>query len=160
VQVNDQNVARTAPKTTTEPFTDKLGTGTQVVEIWGDSIRMTRRLRLYDDLRVITISANMTNTSDRDVSLGAASLVDVSDAAKGGWELKKPRTLEFDTQPVAGGVGMTNPGGATWPTLPTAYTHYSLWLDGELFCVGALDPVSAETSISFKPGDINLTLTA
>jgi hypothetical protein len=59
----------------------------QVVEIWGDSIRITRRLRLYDDQPVITISASITNTGDRDASLGAASLVDVSDAAMGGWEL-------------------------------------------------------------------------
>ena len=87
VQVNDQNLTRTAPKTTTEPFTDKLGTGTQIVELWGDSIRITRRLRLYDDQPVITISASMANTGDRDVSLGAASLVDVSEAAKGEWRL-------------------------------------------------------------------------
>jgi len=55
VQVNDQKLARTAPKMITEAFTDKLGTGTQVVEMWGDSLRITRRVRLYDDQPVITI---------------------------------------------------------------------------------------------------------
>ena len=56
MQVNDQNLARTAPKTKTEPFKDKLGTGAEVVETWGDPIRITRRLRLYDDQPVITVS--------------------------------------------------------------------------------------------------------
>lgn len=83
VEVGKANVTASEAKASMRMFKDPLGKGRELRQIWQtDGIRVERELRVYDGLGVLTIGGRIVNESGKDVSLGAAQLMNVGD---GGW---------------------------------------------------------------------------
>ena len=74
-------------KTDVSPFTDKLGSGQQIVQRWGDAVTIERRVRVYDGKAVVTVSGRITNAGTKEISLGTAHLLEVVPEEHGGWNL-------------------------------------------------------------------------
>ena len=58
-----------AAKADTGPFSDKLGTGVEIRHHWSGQVRLERRLRIYDGKPGLSVSAAITNASDRPINL-------------------------------------------------------------------------------------------
>ncbi len=73
-----------SPRLEIKPFTDKLGAGIEVRQTSGDDVSFTRTMRVYDGRPALTLSATITNKSQRAISLGTARLVHLFESAGGG----------------------------------------------------------------------------
>ena len=71
----------------TAAFSDGIGRGLEIGEHWGKGIEVERRIRLYHGRPAVVIWGRIANRTGRDVTLGTARLVDVSEADHGGWQL-------------------------------------------------------------------------
>ena len=97
------------------PFTDKLGTGMELRQQWGNEIVLERRLRVYDGQPAVLVSGSVTNQSDRDVRLGSVRMLDASAERGGGWFLGRmfevPSAVGYPgasppCRPAAGDAGL------------------------------------------------------
>jgi hypothetical protein len=57
----------------------------ELVQTWGEGVRVERRLRLERDGAAVVLEASITNTTAQDVALGHVALLDISPATKGWW---------------------------------------------------------------------------
>jgi len=85
VEVDGKALSLLAGKAHEEPFEDRLGKGRQIKHEWSDGVRVERLVRVYDGRGVVTVSGRITNTQDRDVSLGTTHLVALSESDGGWW---------------------------------------------------------------------------
>ena len=72
----------------------------EVRQQWGKEIEVQRCIRLYDGRPAVVISAQVTNHTDRDVTIDAAALLDVSarvTAARGGSATRSGRRRQSAT---------------------------------------------------------------
>lgn len=86
-EIDGKTLTPSDAKADVGPFKDPLGTGKQIKQTWGDGVRVERTVRIYDGRPTVAVSGRITNTQDRDVSLGTARLVHVSDPVAGGWHV-------------------------------------------------------------------------
>lgn len=89
VEVDRQNLASLPAKAEAVPFTDPIGGGLELRQHWGTGVYVQRRIRLYHGLAAVVVSAQVTNGSDQDVTLGAARVLDLSEENGGWWHLDR-----------------------------------------------------------------------
>ena len=87
VEVDGKALTPSDARADVGPFKDQLGTGKQIKQTWGGGVQVERTVRVYDGRPAVAISARITNTQDRDVSLGTARLVHVSEPIAGWWHV-------------------------------------------------------------------------
>ena len=68
-----------------KPFADKLGRGHEILQSWGERVRVERVLRVHDDGAYVVVSGRIINQTDGDITLDIARLVDVSTGRNGWW---------------------------------------------------------------------------
>ena len=93
-----------------KPFADNLGRGYEIIQSWGERVRVERVLRVHDDGAYVVVSGRIVNQTDADVTLDTARLVDVSAGRNGWWSagrfLQAPGAVfisglsELSSQPV------------------------------------------------------------
>ena len=84
LDADDEQVALQAGSIDWERFSDRLGSGLQVRQQWAEPFRVERLVRVYDGRPTVVITGSVTNTTDRDLRLGSAKMLDVA-AEHGGW---------------------------------------------------------------------------
>ncbi|OHB86361.1 MAG: hypothetical protein A2V98_17000 [Planctomycetes bacterium RBG_16_64_12] len=87
VEAGDQNLSPASAKAQTANFTDALGSGLEIRRRWGDGIEVERRIRLYHGKPAVVLSAEITNHSDHDITLGPVKMFDLSETDGGWWHL-------------------------------------------------------------------------
>jgi alpha-galactosidase len=87
IEADGQTLAPTAVKTEVAPVTDALGGGLEIRQRWGQGLEVERRLRLYHGRPTVVVSGQIANRTDREVKLGAARLLEVSESDRGWWHL-------------------------------------------------------------------------
>ena len=87
VEVDGKNLQPKSAAAEVEKFSDKLGSGMQIRQRFGDEILIERFLRVYDGLPVVTLSARITNQKKSDATLGLARLVQLNEPGKSWWQI-------------------------------------------------------------------------
>jgi len=87
VEIDGQSLRPAQAKIETGPFSDKLGTGQQINQSWGDAIKIEHRVRVYDGKAVVTVSGRITNPEAKEISLGTTHLLEVLPEEQGWWHL-------------------------------------------------------------------------
>jgi alpha-galactosidase len=88
VQAGGQNLTPRAVRAEVAPLTDALGSGLELRQHWGAAgVEIDRCLRLYHDRPAVVVAGQIANRTDRDVTLNAARMVDLSQADRGWWHL-------------------------------------------------------------------------
>ncbi len=85
IEFDGQSSGPTRAKIETKLFVDKVGTGQEILQQWGDIVKIERNVRVYDGRPVITISGRITNGGTKEILLGTAHLLNVSSEGKGWW---------------------------------------------------------------------------
>ncbi len=87
VEVDGKTLQPKEVKAETSPFADKLGSGMQIRQAWGEDVKIERVIRLYDGVPAVTISGRIFNAGNKDVTLGTTRMVELSAANEGWWYL-------------------------------------------------------------------------
>jgi hypothetical protein len=87
VEAAGQTLSPKAVKATAAPLTDAIGSGLEICQRWGKGIEVERRIRLYHGRPAVVVWAQITNNTGRDVTLGTARMLDVSEGDRGWWHL-------------------------------------------------------------------------
>ncbi|MHB8955025.1 MAG: alpha-galactosidase [Pirellulaceae bacterium] len=85
VEVDGERLAPRGVKAESRPFTDACGSGTELVQTWGQGVRVERRLRIYDDHPMVVVGGSIGNETDHVLSLGRAMLLDLPEGSSGWW---------------------------------------------------------------------------
>jgi len=89
VEVDGQNVASQPVKAEAAPFTDAIGGGLEIRQSWGTEVQVQRRIRLYHGKAAVVVAVQVTNGSERDITLGSARVLDLSEENGGWWFLNR-----------------------------------------------------------------------
>ncbi len=83
--------------------TDRLGPAVEIRQRWGTGIEIERWIRVYPGRPQVLVGAEIHNRTDRDVVLGPAVLIEISQAGGGWWHLATPlRAPAAPARPVLG----------------------------------------------------------
>jgi hypothetical protein len=104
VEVGGHQLFPQAAKIETAPHRDVLGSGMEIREHWGQGVELERRIRLYHGQLVLVISAQVTNRTAHDVTLGRVRMIDVVEALGGRWDLadvrRAPAAVGYPSSPL------------------------------------------------------------
>ncbi len=87
VEVDRQSLSPEKAEAAAAPFTDAIGSGVEICQRWGKGIEVVRRIRVYDGRPAVVISAQIANHTGRDVMLGTAKMLGLSQGNQGWWHL-------------------------------------------------------------------------
>ncbi len=87
VDVDGRRLTPQAVTAEAAPFGDALGRGMEIRQRWGKEIEIQRCIRLYDGRPAVVVSVQITNHTDRDVTLDAAKMLDLAASDQGSWRL-------------------------------------------------------------------------
>lgn len=89
VEADRAKLALTNATAAVQPFTDALGRGQELRQVWrAGGLRVERELRLYDGANVLTLGGRIVNEQDREVRLGNTQLLEL--AEDGRWWVGAP----------------------------------------------------------------------
>ncbi|MBN2292015.1 MAG: discoidin domain-containing protein [Pirellulales bacterium] len=154
-------------KAEVEPFEDKLGSGLVIHQRWGDTLRVERSLKLYKNRSVAVVTAKVTNTTNVDIALQNACLVEVDRNKQGWWYAgavdRAPAAVSLQgsatlvCQPASSVTGI-NPQGANFSA--TAVLGFAPPSKKMGFVLGYLSGLEACPNLSagFDPGSGGLGL--
>jgi alpha-galactosidase len=87
VEAAGQTLVPQAAKAEAAPVTDAIGSGLEIRRRWGKGIEVEHRIRLYHGRPAVVVLAQITNHTGRDVTLGSARMLDLSEGNRGWWHL-------------------------------------------------------------------------
>lgn len=87
VEVDRQSLSPEKAEAAAAPFTDAIGSGVEICQRWGKGIEVVRRIRVYHGRPAVVISAQIANHTGRDVMLGTAKMLGLSQGNQGWWHL-------------------------------------------------------------------------
>jgi alpha-galactosidase len=87
VEANGRVLAPRAVKAEAVPLTDARGSGLEIRQRWGKQIEVERGIHIDHGRPAVVVSGRITNHTDRDVTLGSARMVDLSQNDRGWWHL-------------------------------------------------------------------------
>jgi hypothetical protein len=94
IEIAPQSLSGRPTAAEVAPFTDALGSGLQLRQSWGAGVAVERRIRVYHGKAAVVVTVQVTNGSDRDVTLGSARLLDLSEENGGWWFLDTHSSLK------------------------------------------------------------------
>jgi hypothetical protein len=128
VEAGDHKLSPASAKAEAANFTDALGSGLEIRQRWGNGIEVDRRIRLYHGSPAVFLSAEITNRSNRDITLGPVKMFHLSETDGGWWHLSDPIS-----SPSAAGYS-----GASPPCRPSPDEESSAGTDTQYGSTGVL----------------------
>ncbi len=87
VEIDGHNIVPEKVNAEAAPFTDAIGSGMEIRQSWGNGVEFVRRIRLYHGRPSIVVSAEITNNTSTDITLGTAKMISLSTGNRGWWHL-------------------------------------------------------------------------
>jgi hypothetical protein len=90
VETGDQMIIPAEIRTDVSAVSDALGDGQEIIQRWGTTVEVERRLRVGNDKPAVIVSGRIVNHTDRDVTIRTVHLVQLSADDHGWWHLADP----------------------------------------------------------------------